>query len=74
MLTRENQMLRLRIRELERQIGEMGSLQANAPVTPSGLGTSPPVETEDEDLGPSGEEQGRGVGEQGGVEEEEKTS
>ena len=42
-LTRENQMLRLRIRELERQINDLNSSQANTPVVPSNLATSPPV-------------------------------
>lgn len=44
-LTRENQMLRLRIRELERQLGDMNpNNQANTPPVPSNLATSPPVE------------------------------
>lgn len=43
-LTRENQMLRLRIRELERQITDMNPTQANTPPIPSNLATSPPVE------------------------------
>jgi len=47
MLTRENQMLRLRIRELERQISDLNAPPANSPATPSNLGTSPPVEMED---------------------------
>ena len=43
-MTRENQMLRLRIRELERQLGEMSpNNQANTPPIPSNLATSPPV-------------------------------
>ena len=43
-MTRENQMLRLRIRELERQLGEMNpNNQANTPPIPSNLATSPPV-------------------------------
>jgi hypothetical protein len=43
-LTRENQMLRLRIRELERQLGDMNpNNQANTPPIPSNLATSPPV-------------------------------
>jgi hypothetical protein len=43
-LTRENQMLRLRIRELERQLGEMNpNNQPNTPAVPSSLATSPPV-------------------------------
>ena len=43
-VTRENQMLRLRIRELERQLGEMNpNSQANTPPVPSNLATSPPV-------------------------------
>jgi hypothetical protein len=43
-LTRENQMLRLRIRELERQINDMNATQANTPPIPSNLATSPPVD------------------------------
>ncbi len=44
-LTRENQMLRLRIRELERQLGDMNpNNQANTPPVPSNLATSPPVD------------------------------
>ncbi|EXJ70997.1 uncharacterized protein A1O5_05990 [Cladophialophora psammophila CBS 110553] len=42
-LTRENQMLRMRIRELEKQISELTASPANTPVTPSNLVTSPPV-------------------------------
>lgn len=43
-LTRENQMLRQRIRELERQLGEMNpNNQANTPPVPSNLATSLPV-------------------------------
>ncbi|KIX04089.1 uncharacterized protein Z518_07642 [Rhinocladiella mackenziei CBS 650.93] len=48
-LTRENQMLRMRIRELEKQISELNALPANTPVTPSNLVTSPPVEAEGEE-------------------------
>ncbi|KAA6408662.1 MAG: hypothetical protein FRX48_07744 [Lasallia pustulata] len=44
-LTRENQMLRLRIRELERQFNEMNSAQANTPAVPSNL-VNPPVEAD----------------------------
>ncbi|RVX75997.1 hypothetical protein B0A52_00354 [Exophiala mesophila] len=47
-LTRENQMLRMRIRELEKQIGELSTAPANTPIHPSNLVTSPPVEAEDE--------------------------
>lgn len=43
-LTRENQMLRLRIRELERQINDMNATQANTPSIASNLATSPPIE------------------------------
>lgn len=43
-LTRENQMLRLRIRELEKQVSEAHASPANTPATPSNLATSPPVE------------------------------
>jgi hypothetical protein len=43
-LTRENQMLRQRIRELERQLGEMNpNNQASTPPVPSNLATSAPV-------------------------------
>lgn len=47
-LTRENQMLRMRIRDLEKQISDMSSAPANTPVVPSNLVTSPPVEAEEE--------------------------
>ncbi|KAG6997722.1 hypothetical protein G7Y79_00038g074810 [Physcia stellaris] len=40
-LTRENQMLRMRIRELERQLQEGNSMFTNSPVTPSNLAASP---------------------------------
>jgi hypothetical protein len=69
MLTRENQMLRLRIRELERQIGDLSSLPANAPVTPSGLGVGMGSgmggegEVEMGGVGREGEEEGEGEGE-----------
>ncbi|KAF2265966.1 hypothetical protein CC78DRAFT_567264 [Lojkania enalia] len=45
MLTRENQMLKLRIRELERQLSELNPTSAitHSPVTPSALMTFPPV-------------------------------
>jgi len=46
-LTRENQMLRMRIRELEKQIAEMSTAPANTPPMPSNLVTSPPVEAEE---------------------------
>lgn len=46
-LTRENQMLRLRIRELEKQVNDLHAAPANTPATPSNL-TSPPVEVEEE--------------------------
>ena len=43
-LARENQMLRIRIRELERQLSELNpSTQANSPSVPSNLGPSPPT-------------------------------
>lgn len=41
-LTRENQMLRLRIRDLEKQLGELAAKPANSPPTSSNLATSPP--------------------------------
>ena len=43
-LSRENQMLRMRIRELERQISDLSSSPRNTPTTPSNLATSPPVQ------------------------------
>ncbi|EEH35178.2 hypothetical protein PAAG_06225 [Paracoccidioides lutzii Pb01] len=43
MLTRENQMLRVRIRELERQVAELSSSAAHAPSTGSPLSMSEPV-------------------------------
>ncbi|KIW63216.1 hypothetical protein PV04_10080 [Phialophora macrospora] len=46
-LTRENQMLRMRIRELERQISDLSPSPRNVPVTPSNLATSPPVQGSD---------------------------
>lgn len=42
-LTRENQMLRMRIRELERQVSDLNASPANTPATPSNLMTSPPL-------------------------------
>ena len=42
-LTRENQMLRMRIRELERQVSDLNASPANRPATPSNLMTSLPV-------------------------------
>jgi len=48
-LTRENQMLKLRIRELERQINELGGPAAAAshsPVLHSSLHTAPVVDSE----------------------------
>jgi len=47
-LTRENQMLRMRIRELEKQISDLSSAPANTPAIPSNLVTSPPVEADEE--------------------------
>lgn len=47
-LTRENQMLKMRIRELEKQITELNAAPANTPAIPSNLVTSPPVEAEDD--------------------------
>ena len=47
-LTRENQMLRMRIRELEKQVNDLNAVPANTPATPSNLVTSPPVEMEEE--------------------------
>jgi hypothetical protein len=46
-LTRENQLLRSRIRELEKQISELSAAPANIPPTPSNLATSLPMEAED---------------------------
>lgn len=46
-LTRENQMLRHRIRELEKQLGELTAKPANSPSTPSNLATSPPLRGQD---------------------------
>ena len=44
-VTRENQMLRARIRELEKQISEnTPNVQANSPAVPSNLAASPPVD------------------------------
>ncbi|KAJ9614217.1 hypothetical protein H2200_002353 [Cladophialophora chaetospira] len=43
-LTRENQMLRMRIRELERQISDLGTSPRNTPTIPSNLATSTPVQ------------------------------
>ncbi|KPI34718.1 uncharacterized protein AB675_9430 [Cyphellophora attinorum] len=40
-LTRENQMLRMRIRDLEKQLAEANTSPANTPSTPSNLVTSP---------------------------------
>ncbi|MCJ1305704.1 hypothetical protein MMC08_008520, partial [Hypocenomyce scalaris] len=48
-LTRENQMLRLRIRELERQVSEINSAQANTTAAPSNL-LAPPVEVDNSGL------------------------
>lgn len=42
-LTRENQMLRLRIRELEKQLAEDSESPANTPSVPSNLATSPVI-------------------------------
>lgn len=42
-LTRENQMLRMRIRELERQISDLSASPRNSPATPSNLATSLPL-------------------------------
>ncbi|EXJ90686.1 hypothetical protein A1O1_03790 [Capronia coronata CBS 617.96] len=47
-LTRENQMLRMRIRELEKQLSELSSVPANTPSTPSNLVSSPSVEAQGE--------------------------
>ena len=47
-LTRENQMLRMRIRELEKQVNDLNAVPANTPSTPSNLMTSPPLEAEEE--------------------------
>lgn len=47
-LTRENQMLRMRIRELEKQVSDLNAAPANTPSTPSNLMTSPPLEAEEE--------------------------
>lgn len=48
-LTRENQMLRARIRELEKQVNDLNSVPANTPATPSNLVTSPPLERQDDE-------------------------
>lgn len=48
-LQRENQMLRVRIRELERQVQEKLSSPSATPVTHSNLVTSPPLEALDRD-------------------------
>jgi hypothetical protein len=40
-------MLRMRIRELEKQVNDMNAVPANTPATPSNLLTSSPVETEE---------------------------
>ncbi|MCJ1481974.1 hypothetical protein MMC06_002135 [Schaereria dolodes] len=45
-LTRENQMLRMRIRELERQVNETNQSLSNTPTTPSNL-VAPPIEAND---------------------------
>lgn len=52
MLTRENQMLRMRIRELERQVNEFNANSAitHEPATPSGLIRSRSI-TEEENEG-----------------------
>lgn len=46
-LTRENQMLRMRIRELEKQVSEMSSLPDNTPATPSNLVSASSMTTEE---------------------------
>jgi hypothetical protein len=46
-LTRENQMLRARIRELEKQVNELNHVPANTPARESNL-ASPPVEAQEE--------------------------
>ncbi|RMZ84239.1 hypothetical protein DV738_g822, partial [Chaetothyriales sp. CBS 135597] len=43
-LTRENQLLRQRIRELEKQVSELTAAIPNAPSTPSNLATAQPIE------------------------------
>ncbi|RMD39216.1 hypothetical protein DV735_g5911, partial [Chaetothyriales sp. CBS 134920] len=48
-LTRENQLLRQRIRELEKQVGELTAAIPNSPPTPSNLATAPPVEDGEQD-------------------------
>ena len=53
MLTRENQMLKLRIRELERQISDMGGAAAresHSPIMHSALITAPVMEGEQTEL------------------------
>jgi hypothetical protein len=47
-LTRENQMLRARIRELEKQVNELNHVPANTPARESNLMTSPPLEAQEE--------------------------
>ena len=41
-------MLRMRIRELEKQVNDLNAVPANTPSTPSNLVTSPPLEAEEE--------------------------
>ncbi|KAL9017201.1 MAG: hypothetical protein Q9185_005440 [Variospora sp. 1 TL-2023] len=47
MLTRENQMLKMRIRELERQLNDGNSAMASSPSNPSNL-TAPPMDADSE--------------------------
>ncbi|KAI4149518.1 MAG: hypothetical protein LQ341_001293 [Variospora aurantia] len=47
MLTRENQMLKMRIRELERQLNDGNSAMAGSPSNPSNL-TAPPMDADSE--------------------------
>ncbi|RMZ89249.1 hypothetical protein DV736_g3518, partial [Chaetothyriales sp. CBS 134916] len=48
-LTRENQLLRQRIRELEKQVSELTAATPNSPPTPSNLATARPVEGEEDE-------------------------
>ena len=49
-LQRENQMLRIRIRELEKQLHDRHSSDASTPTLHSNLVTSPPLEAEEEKM------------------------
>lgn len=49
-LTRENQMLRLRIRELEKQVADLNGVPSNGTLTQSNLVSSPPIEAQEQVL------------------------